>query len=66
MGVQWPLVTEDVLDSGKMMESNSWGGGCIRIKTKPMMSVEQCLGGLELVTSTLTLPGYLQNIDSVN
>lgn len=31
-----------------------------------MMSVEQCLGRMELVTSTLSLPAYLQNLDSVN
>lgn len=68
MGVQWPLVTHKGLLGLRVRENDgvTFWRICRRINTKAMMSVEQCSGRMELVTSTLSLPGYLQNLDSVN
>lgn len=66
MGAQWPLVTHKGLVGLWENDGVTFWRVCIRIKAKPMMSVEQCSGRMELVTSTLSLPGYLQTIDSMN
>lgn len=67
MGVQWPFVTHKGLLGLRVRENDvvTFWRVCIRIKTKPMMSVKRRSGRMELVTSILSLPGYLQHIESV-